>query len=480
MERCSQRERRGSTLSERGEAPALLRAALGEQPCWVVGGAVRDRLRGVEEIEDFDLVLAGDVAAAARRLARTADAVAFVLSEEFGAWRVVARSGSWQADLNPLRGDRIEADLALRDFTINAIAEPLGGGPLVDPLGGGRDLELGRLRLAAPDSLSADPLRAMRLVRLACELELEPDGDARRAASSVAPRLSEVAAERVYAELRRILASERAPAGVRMLLELGLAAVVLPELDALSGIGQSHFHHLDVGEHTLEVLSELLELERDPAGVFGAATAIKIDALLGEPLADELDRGSALRFGALLHDIAKPVTRTVAADGRVGFPHHDEEGARISRVILRRLRAAERVQSHVAALTAHHLRLGFLVHRRPLSRADLYGYLDACGPVAADVTLLSVADRLATRGARATPSIEGHLELAREIIDEALRWHVEGHPRPPLRGDELAAALGLAPGPRVGELLAVVTQASFTGEVQTPEDAIAYARTKIA
>ena len=185
----------------------------------------------------------------------------------------------------------------------------------------------------------------------------------------MAPRLSEVAAERVYAELRRILASERAPAGVRMLLELGLAAVVLPELDALSGIGQSHFHHLDVGEHTLEVLSELLELERDPAGVFGAATAVKIDALLGEPLADELDRGSALRFGALLHDIAKPVTRTVAADGRVGFPHHDEEGARISRVILRRLRAAERVQSHVAALTAHHLRLGFLVHRRPHGRA---------------------------------------------------------------------------------------------------------------
>ena len=105
-------------------------------------------------------MLAGDVRDAARRLAKAGDAHAFSLSEEFGAWRVVARSGGWQADLNPLRGDRIEADLALRDFTVNAIAEPLAGGELVDPLGGVRDLELGRLRLAAPDALGADPLRA--------------------------------------------------------------------------------------------------------------------------------------------------------------------------------------------------------------------------------------------------------------------------------------------------------------------------------
>jgi poly(A) polymerase len=467
-------------MSASEKALALLRAALAERECWIVGGAVRDRLRGHADIEDFDLVLRGDVRDAARIVARACDGVAFLLSDEFGGWRVTSRSAAWHADLNPLRAGDIEGDLALRDFTINAIAQPLSGGPLIDPLGGLADLEHRRLRLADPRALSDDPLRAMRLVRLVCELGFEPDGDARNAAQLIAPRLTTVAPERVYAELRRIVASERAVEGVRMLVGVGLAGAVLPELDALSGIEQSHFHHLDVAEHTLEVLTETINLERDPAAEFGTAVAAQIRSLLNEPLADEMTRGTALRFGALLHDIAKPKTRTVAGDGRVGFPNHDAYGAQLSRAILARLRAAERVQAHVSALTRHHLRLGLLVHRRPLSRKDLYHYLDRCGPVGADVTLLSVADRLGTRGARSQESIESHLELAREVIGEALRWHADGHPRPPLRGDDLARALGLTPGPQVGELLAAITEASFTGEVSSGEEAIAYARRHIA
>jgi hypothetical protein len=131
-------------------------------------------------------------------------------------------------------------------------------------------------------------------------------------------------------------------------------------------------------------------------------------------------------------------------------------------------------------LTRHHLRLGFLVHERPLTRGDLYDYLLACGPVGADVTLLSVADRRATRGTRAVESIERHLALATEVIGEALRWHLDGAPTAPVRGDELVDALGLAPGPRIGELLAALARAGFVGEVLTREDAIAYARARIA
>jgi len=476
------RSRRESPRTRRPSADPLelLRGALSAQSCWIVGGAVRDRLRGAPAPVDFDLVVAGDVERAARTVGRQTRAHAFPLSDAFGAWRVVARDGSWHADLNPLRGGAIERDLALRDFTVNAIAEPLAGGALVDPLRGVRDLEHGDLRLAASDALDADPLRALRLVRIACELALTPDAPARAAARSVAPRLAAIAAERVYAELARILASERAVDGMRMVIELGVSGAVLPELDALRGVAQSKFHHLDVAEHTLAVLGEVVALDCEPAAVFGTQHAAAIRALLDEPLADELTRGLALRFGALLHDIAKPETRAVVAGGRVRFPAHDELGAQRSRAILRRLRAAGRMQSHVAGLVLHHLRLGFLVDRAPPTRADLYDYLSACGAVAADVTLLSVADRLATGGERSAQMIEAHVDLARQLVGEALRWHAEGPPVGPLRGDELAAELGIAGGPRIGELLAALARASFTGEVVTRADAIAYARARIA
>src|SRR6185312_10424145 len=139
------------------------------------------------------------------------------------------------------------------------------------------------------------------------------------------------------------------------------------------------------------------------------------------------------------------------------FPHHDEQGAEMARAALVRLRASERLRSHVAALTRHHLRLGFLVHDMPLDRHELYRYLLKTEPVEADVTLLSVADRLATRGRKADEAIARHLELARVVLGEALADRATTPPEPLVRGDELARALGIAPGPRLGDVLEAIS-----------------------
>lgn len=440
---------------------------------WLVGGAVRDRLLG-RETSDYDVAIADDPQPAARALARDAGGHPFRLSDQFGAWRVVAHDHSWQVDLVPLTGARIEDDLAQRDFTVNAIAEPLGGGDLIDPFGGRADLAASRLRMVSPQAFEDDPLRALRLARIACELELwiEPEtGEMARAGVS---GLSGVAAERVFEELKRIISADRALEGLRLMDALGVTAVVLPELVALHGVEQSRFHHLDVHDHTLSVLGETIALQRDPSGAFGAH-AEPVAALLAEPLANELTRGQALRFGALFHDIAKPETRSVTAEGRVTFIGHDAAGARMAAAALARLRASERLSDYVAAVTRHHLRLGFLVHEVPLPRRAIFRYLHATEPVQADVTVLSVADRLATRGANSEVAIAKHLALAQEMIAEALAWRARP-PRPIVRGDEITRELGISPGPQVGKLLAELEELSFTGEVQTREQALDRAR----
>lgn len=444
---------------------------------WLVGGTVRDRLLE-RETADYDVAIAGPVAEAARTLGRVAGGHAFELSEAFGVWRVVAHDHAWQLDLLPLNGDTIAEDLARRDFTINAIAAPLGREGYVDPFGGLEDLRARRLRAVSAEAFERDPLRTLRLARIACELGFEVEPETLELARRAAPALAGVAPERVFAELRRVLCAPAALEGLDLMDRIGVTDVVVPELAALRGVEQSRYHHLDVSGHTRSVLAETIALERDPERLAGAEAAALVD-YLATPLANELTRGQALRFGALLHDIAKPQTRAVTPQGRVTFMGHDQSGARLASEILGRLRASERLRDHVAALTRYHLRLGFLVHEMPLSRRAVYDYLHATAPVAVDVTVLSVADRLATRGDNAERAIAKHVELARQLLAEGLAWAADP-PRPPLRGDELARALGIKPGPMVGGLLAELEAASFSGEVATREEAIARARELIA
>ncbi|MGZ6640852.1 MAG: HD domain-containing protein [Solirubrobacteraceae bacterium] len=453
----------------------LLREALGDERAWLVGGTLRDRLLGRETL-DIDLVVDGDVRRAARKLGRAAQGASFELSDQYGAWRVVARDRSWQVDVVPLQGGSLEADLAARDLTVNAMAEPVAGGALIDPHGGAADLAARRLRLVSEEALAADPLRALRVARIATELEFEIEPATAAATARYAPELAGVAPERVLAELKRLIVSEHALRGLALMDELALTPHVLPELDALRGVAQSRYHHRDVHGHTLEVLQAVIDLERDPTAVLGAELGPRAAALLAEPLADDLTRGGALRLGALLHDAAKPQTRTDFGSGHVGFPQHDEVGAELARDVLARLRASERLRAHVAALTRHHLRLGFLVREMPLDRRAEYRYLLACEPVAADVTLLSIADRLATRGRKADEAIARHVELARQLLAAALDRRDAGAVAPLVRGDELAAEVGIVPGPQLGELLAAIAEARYAGEVSTREEAVSLAR----
>jgi tRNA nucleotidyltransferase/poly(A) polymerase len=449
--------------------------ALGEEEAWIVGGAVRDAALG-GEVEDLDLAVSGDPGRAAKAIAAELGGHAFELSAEFGTWRVASRRG-WQVDVTALRGAAIEDDLAGRDFTIGAVAVPLRGGEPLDPFGGLRDLEQGRLRAVGPDSFEADPLRLLRAPRLAAELGLAVEPETAALARSAARHGADPAGERQLAELRQLLGGPDPLRGLALLDELGVTAVVLPEVKAMQGVEQGPNHHLDVYGHTLAVLEHTLEIERDLPR-FAGGRGTELAALLDEPLADEMSRRTALRFGALLHDIAKPQTRA-ERDGFVGFRGHDREGVEVIGGICARLRASRRLTGHLQGLALHHLRLGFLIPEMPLPARRIHEYLRATGDVAVDVTLLTVADRLSARGKGPIASPEmvaAHLELAGRMIGAALDWRSEGPPRPLWRGDELAAELGIEPGPRLGEALAELEAAQYGGEVSDRAGALEHLR----
>jgi poly(A) polymerase len=464
-----------------GSAPSIsaARTALEEEAgsAWIVGGAIRDALLG-EPVTDADLAVGqGREAGAARAIARVAGGSAFALSEEHATWRVISSTGGWHVDVAALRAETIEADLRARDFTVNSIALPLGGGDPIDPSGGVADAEARLLRVTSDGAFREDPIRLLRAARLSAAHGLTTDPRTVELARADAARASDPAGERQFAELRGIVAGRDPLRGLELIEELALTPVVLPELEELRGVVQNPNHHLDVLGHTLAVLEEWLGLETDMAA-FAGDLSDEIGEFLAEPLADELTRRGALRFGALFHDLGKPETRSEGA-GYVTFIGHDEIGARIIAEICHRMRTSRRLSTHLQGLALHHLRLGFLIHQRPLSRRAVYDYLVATDPVAADVTLLSVADRLAARGQGplASPEfVEAHLELAREMLRDALAWHRDGPPRPPLSGDELATELGLEPGPEIGRLLEVLRAEAFAGEISGRAQALERAR----
>ena len=461
-------------------APAVRasREALGAaERVWIVGGAIRDAALD-SEVTDVDLAVSGDEGEAARAIGRAAGGPVFRLSAEFSTWRALAADAGWHVDVARLRGEEVEADLALRDFTVNAIAVPLAdlAASPVDPHGGLEDLESGTLRAVSARSFADDPLRILRAARIAAGSGLEIDEETLALARGDAGRAGEPAGERQLAELRLLLTGADPPRGLRLLDRLGATPGVLPELEALRGVEQNPYHHRDVHGDTMEVLARLIEVEAE-LEAFAGDQAEALEQLLAEPLADELTRGGALRFAALFHDLGKPETRSLGEGGRVLFMGHDRAGVRIVRELCSRLRASRRLTEYLANLTLNHLRLGFLVHERPLSRRHVYDYLRATDPDSVDVTLLTVADRLATQGERTRPeAVDAHLELAREMIAEALAWRRLGPRRAPIRGDELASELGIEPGPELGRLIGEIEAAVFAGEVASHEDAVALGR----
>lgn len=445
----------------------------------LVGGVVRDACLGRATGADVDVAVPRGALELARRVADRVGGAFVALDLERGAGRVV--TGEGRLDLTDFRAPTLEEDLHGRDFTVNALAVPVrellrrGVAAIADPTGGLADLMARRLRLASPGVLVADPLRALRAVRLAELLGLRITPATARAVALVAPRLNTVSAERVRDELLGLVALPAAARALRRADRLGVLAAVLPEVEPMRSTAQPPPHRFDVLEHSLravagadEVVTRVGDLEP-----FGEELA----GHLGAPLGGGVTRTHLLKLAALLHDVAKPETRQVV-NGRVRFFGHELAGAVRAREIGARLRLPGTVCAALERLVRHHLRPMHLGEAGVVTARARYRLYRDLGAETRDLLLLALVDAAAVRG-QSPVTLWPRATLIRDLL---AGWAVQQRAaaEPPLvRGEDVMARYGLSPGPEVGRLLRHAREAQDLGLVRTREEALAYLDSRV-
>jgi poly(A) polymerase len=329
-------------------------------------------------------------------------------------------------------GDTLEGDLSRRDFTVNAMAVRVPSMTFVDPHDGLADLAAQVLRtpIAPERSFDDDPLRMMRAARFAAQLGFHVERATFEAACDMADRIAIVSAERVRDELDKLLLSAAPRAGLEVLVGTGLAAHVLPELPALRLEIDEHHRHKDVYEHTLTVLEQAIDLETGPDGAVPAPDLV-------------------LRLAALLHDVGKPATRRFESGGGVSFHHHEVVGAKLVTKRLKALRYDKHVVKDVSRLVELHLRFhGY--GEGAWTDSAVRRYVTDAGPLLERLHRLTRADCTTRNRRKARRLSDAYDDLEQRI--ERLRGQEElARIRPDLDGEQIMAALGIAPGPEVGQ-----------------------------
>lgn len=476
---------------------------------YLVGGSLRDLLLE-EPCADWDLVVNGEAHKLARLLAERLGGSYAYLHEK--ASRVVLYHSEPAAqqilDISPLHGLSLEEDLHTRDFTINALAAPLtdvvsylNGSladihqHLVDPLRGYADLQNRLVRVVDGEVFRHDPLRMLRALRLAKRYNLTLATETKAMLRRDTPLLTSVAAERIHQELYTILAMGSALDWLHELDAYGLLTTLIPELQSARTMRQPPPHYWDVLEHSLqavaalETLTDALESEMDtpfasqlaPTPATGEDLA-ELRALLREGeqqgvfhFADL--RAPRMKLAALLHDIGKPLTYMLDAQGDIHFYGHPQLGAPIASEIMRRLSASTQDRRLAQMVAAHHMRPGQLGQDSAVTPRAIRRYFVDLGPIGILVALFSLADHLATLGPQPRfPAWARHLSVVRLLLTSYIREREKILPPRLVHADELMSRLKLQPGPILGQLLEMIAEAQAEGTIHSREEAVLLAR----
>ena len=432
-----------------GDLVRQLAEAFGDRQLFLVGGCLRDQLLG-RETNDLDLATDARPDDIRSRVEPWADSV-WLVGEEFGT--VGLTKGGIKAEITTFRADNydgvsrkpevafgedIGGDLARRDFTINAMAQNVHTGELLDPFGAQDDLRARLVRFVgdAEKRIFEDPLRMLRAVRFCAQLGLELDSVAAAAIATQAAEIGRISRERIRDEFDGILLSPNPDEGLRLTIDLGLAQHFIPEILRLH-LPEPYRHHMkDLLDHTLDTV--------------------------------RLARGDkALQYAALLHDVAKPETFS-SDDSGVHFYRHERVGVDEASAILTRLRQPAGIIQKVGKLIRHHMRIPS--YRSGWTDGAVRRLMYELGEELEHAMSLAEADVRASDPVD-LPEFEARLAELRIRVQQVGDAAEIARMKPLLSGDEVMELLGIGPGPRVGEVLGFLLDEQIEGRIQTREQA---------
>jgi poly(A) polymerase len=406
----------------------------------LVGGPVRDAFLG-RRSPDLDFTTTATPDEILSIIDGLVDAH-WDIGREFGT--IGARVGDDQIEITTYRADKYQSDsrkpevafgkdltedLLRRDFTVNAMALRLPEKVFVDPFNGLRDLLDGVLRTPGKpeDSFGDDPLRMMRGARFAAQLEFEIEPETFDAMRAMADRIEIISAERIHDEFVKLMKGKNPRLGLEALVDSGLAALVLPELPALKLEVDEHHHHKDVFEHTLTVVDQAIDYEKD----YG------------------LEGDFVLRFAALMHDIGKPATRKLEPGGGVSFYHHDIVGAKLAKKRMQALRFDNDTIKAVCLLIELHLRF-FGYSDSAWTDSAIRRYVRDAGEQLPRLHALTRADVTTRNKRKADRLSHAYDDLEQRIAVIAEQEQLDAI-RPDLSGEDIMRILDLKPSRDVGQ-----------------------------
>jgi tRNA nucleotidyltransferase/poly(A) polymerase len=433
---------------------------------YIVGGSVRDLLLD-RTPTDYDIAVTGNPEQYAKKLIDKSDGHLVRLVKP-GRMTIRVISGDIIFDITSLNGTFIEGNLNQRDFTINAIAYDLYSEEIIDCLGGLRDLADKKVRMVSKEIFKKDPVRLIRAYRIGACLNFEIEAKTAKAIKSNTKLLKIIPGERIRVELFTMLGTSTSYLYLSQMAISGLLTAIFPDLDRLKGCFQSHYHHFDVFEHTMRAYGHLETILNDPGKIL-PDTSTKIHQYIDK------NKPALIKCAILLHDIGKPLMKTLDSSGNCHFYGHARKSADMAQKISQRLRFSNHERQFIDGIIRNHMKplsLFTAYEKKTLTQKSITRFYKKCGGYTPALLLAAIADTKAKQNLINQRNKAFKSFLKKMIFEYFYNYQPLSDEPPLITGRDLIHVFGLTPSPLFRKILDLVDDAKLTKIIKNRSEAL--------